>query len=305
MTPVRGPRGSGRSPGAVPRLLAGRAVGVVGLGQVGGSILRSLSGHRPAIELLGFDRRSDIARSVRRHATWCRSLDDLVARADVVILSLPIQAMAGALRSVARCAAGRRRRGRLLVCDTATVKAAAVDAAERFRDRFDFIGMHPFAGRERNGWEASDPAMFRGSLWVLCAQARRSRAVGRELARLVGAAPVSMDARVHDRIIAETIGLPHALAFAAAGSTRAARRDRGLRGNSWGSLTRVAASDPGMVAGFLHANAANQVGALARLRKNLARLDRALRRPTPRQTLRLLTQWQASSARSRRSGGTS
>jgi prephenate dehydrogenase len=239
---------------------------------------------------------------VRRHAAWCGTLDELAERADVVVLALPIQAIPDVLRSLARCAPSRRRRTRLLVCDTATVKEPAIRAASQFRRQFDFVGLHPFAGRERNGWEASDPALFRGRPWVVCANPGRPRSVSRELISLVGGSPMVMDARVHDRIIAETIGLPHALAFAAEGSVVAATNDHGLRGNSWASLTRVAVSDADMVAGFLHANAANQLVALARVRRNLERVERALRRPTPHEILRLLTRWQARAAAARSHG---
>lgn len=276
-----------------PHLLAGRAVGVVGLGHIGGSLVRSLRAYRPALQVLGFDRRTDIAGEVSRYATWCGSLRELVERADVVVLAVPIQALPRMLASVAAIARRRPGRLKLIVCDTATVKAPAVEAAAPFADAFHFVALHPFAGRERNGWEASDGRLFRGSAWVVCSGPGRARACIRELVRLAGGTPVAMDARAHDRVIAETIGLPHALAFAAAGSLRAGRREAALQGSSWKSLTRVFASDPGMVAGFLHANASNQGRVLARFARELARLERALGQPTPRDMTRLFSRWQS------------
>jgi prephenate dehydrogenase len=102
-----------------------------------------------------------------------------------------------------------------------------------------------------------------------------------------------MDAVEHDRVIAATIGVPHVLAFAAAGNLDRAARHPVLRGRSWASLTRVSVSDTGMVAGFLHGNAAHQLGAVAGLRKALQRVERALRAPSKRPLKRLLARWQS------------
>ena len=271
--------------------LRGRTIGVVGLGQIGGSVVRGLSRLRPGLEVIGHDLRADLAPRVRRFCSWCDRLDDLVAQSDVVMLAVPVPASVRLLPRMARLARQRSARTRLLVCDVGTVKASIVAAAARLRADFDFIGLHPLAGGERNGWDAAEAGLFAGRPFIFCPAGRRQDRLARELIGLLGGRAMRIDARTHDQVVAETIGLPHLVAFAAAGIATPTPAHDLLRGRSWGSLTRVAASDPAMVAGFFHGNGANQIRVLRRLRSRLDTIERALRQPSGRALERWLARW--------------
>lgn len=275
------------------RRLRNHAVGIVGLGQIGGSLFKALSRYRPDLQLYGHDARAEYAAAVRRYGRWCGDLDDLIDACDVVVLAVPADAIITLLPVIAARVQHRPHRRRLLVCDTGTIKAPVVSAARVWRERFDFVGTHPIAGSAHAAWDSADESTFRDHPWVVCPAAPRADARARELVRLAGGTPVVIDARLHDAIVAEAIGAPHVLAYAAAGALRRAGRQDALRGGSWRSLTRVSASDPRMVAGFLHGNAANQIRALRDLRTALDRVERALRAPSPRTLEGLLAVWQA------------
>jgi len=290
---VSHPRPTGPPRGARPRLLKDAAIGVVGTGQIGGSLVRCLSRLRPDIRVCAFDLDASLAPKVRPFARVCRTLDDLVLQSDVVVLAVPVQAAVRLLARIARLAGRRPSRRRLIVCDTSTVKATMVTAAARHLAEFDFVGLHPLAGTEGHGWQAADAALFDGHVVVICCPAgRRAGRAARELVALVGGIPVSMNPRVHDRLAAEGIGLPHVLAFAAAGMRTRAAGDHRLKGGSWRSLTRVAASSPAMVAGFLHGNRDQQLRVLARFRRHLDAVARALRQPSVGRLERRLAEWQ-------------
>jgi prephenate dehydrogenase len=275
-----------------PHLLAGFTVGLVGLGQIGGSIVRRLSTYRPAIAVAGHDLRSDLAGPMRRYGAWCADLDGLVERSDLVVLAVPVPMIVRLLPAIAAASAGRPASRRLVVCDVGTVKDALVKAAARHRSSFDFVGLHPFAGTEGAGWTSAKSALFEGRTIVYCPSNSRPDAIARELVRLLGATPVPMAPRAHDALVAERIGLPHLLAFAAAGLALRRASRGALSAGSWRSLTRVAASDPAMVGGFLHANATLQRAALRSFRARLDRLDRALRDGDAARLDRILAVWQ-------------
>ena len=281
------------------RLLKGSAVGVVGTGQIGGSLLLALGVHRQAIRLLAFDTETQLARRVRRHAAWCRSLTDLVVSCDLIVLAVPVQEVIRLLPQIGRAAAARRARPRLVVCDTATVKTRVIAAAAAHADAFDFVGAHPLAGTERSGWEGAGPGLFTGRAVVICPAGRRATALARELFSLAGGVPVPMAADEHDLRAATGIGLPHVLAFAAAAQSGRQARGPSLQGGSWNSLTRVSQSSPAMVAGFLHANAVHQRRALDTLRARLEIVDRLLRSGSLAGLARQLQKWQAAAAPAR------
>ena len=58
-------------------------------------------------------------------------------------------------------------------------------------------------GREQSGMDAADHEMFRGAPWVLT----RDEPKVTELVRAVGAVPIFLEARRHDRLVA---GVSHA-----------------------------------------------------------------------------------------------
>jgi prephenate dehydrogenase len=275
-----------------PRVLRGATVGIVGTGQVGGSLVRRLSRYRTALTVCAFDRDQALAAQVGRFARFCDSLADLVCESDVVVLAVPVHTAIRLLPRIAALAGRRRSARKLIVFDTGTVKERIVAAAARHEAAFDFVGLHPLAGTEGPGWEAANPAMFDGRAVVMCPARPRAVRVARELVALVGGIPVRMDACEHDRLVAEGIGLPHILAFAAAGMGGRALDGAVLKAGSWRSLTRVAASSADMVAGFLHGNRAHQLRVLAAFSRQLDVVARALRHPSVQPLERRLEAWQ-------------
>jgi len=275
-----------------PRHLKGLTVGVSGLGQIGSSIIRRLAPLRPAIHIAGTDCDASLAAKARRYCRWRSTLDEIVAISDVLILAVPVPAIIELLPEVAAAARTRDRPARLLVTDTGTIKSPVAKAAKRHRKAFDYIGIHPLSGGERNGWRAGRANLFVGDKIVCCEQgAGRNARIARELIALLGAHSVTINAAQHDRMIATTIGLPHLLAYAVQGLPRRAADVERLHGRSWGSLTRVAVSDPAMVSGFLFTNAREQARIARAFRSRLDRLIAALDDPTGKKLESLLRRW--------------
>jgi prephenate dehydrogenase len=278
--------------------LKGLTIGVVGLGQIGSSIVRRLAPLRPAIQIAGTDCDPTLAVKARRYCRWRSTADDVVAISDVLILAVSVPAIIELLPEVATAARSRNRPARLLVTDTGTIKSPAAKAAKRHRKEFDYIGIHPLSGGERNGWQAGRANLFVGDKIVCCEQGTgRNVRIARELIALLGAHPVTINAAQHDRMIATTIGLPHLLAYAVQGLPRRSADIERLHGRSWGSLTRVAASDPAMVSGFLFTNAREQASVARAFRNRLDRLIAALDDPTGKKLEALLRQWRRTASK--------
>lgn len=264
-----------------PSTLRQKTIAVIGLGQIGGSILKRLAETGPKLTLLAHDRDRRLALKVARYAEWVTSLRALVSRSDIVILAVPVPSIVALVDEIAHAMADNKR---LLVLDTGTVAQASHKAAAKYHRRITHLGFHPLAGAEGEGWESSRSDLFAGKRIAVTTTGKSRPAFINDLAKVLGATVMQMTPRAHDRAVAEAIGLPHLLAFAAQGITD----DNPLRAGSWSSLTRVAASNPDMVAGFLSVNAAEQKRAISEFEKELKRFKRALSDKSGKALLKLL-----------------
>jgi prephenate dehydrogenase len=258
-------------------------VAVIGLGLIGGSMLRALAatGHR----VLGYDADPATRATARTAAAqapasgrWqvTPTVRDTVARAELVVLAVPLPAVGGVLDQLVDAGyAG-------LITDVTSVKApvqALVD--ERLHRLAGFVGGHPMAGRETSGFGAADPALFAGCAWVLCLEPRgTSLADWLELAALLtplSARVVPTTAAEHDRAVAAVSHVPHLLASALVSGAADDPLAGTLAAGSFRDGTRVAATRPDLVAAMCGGNAA-AVGAaldvvLDRLRQARAAVD--------------------------------
>ncbi|GAB3321220.1 prephenate dehydrogenase [Geodermatophilus aquaeductus] len=235
-------------------------VGVVGLGQLGGSLAAALVA--AGREVSGWD-----VDPAAREAAAARGVRVTQELGGVVVLAVPLPAMAGALD-------GLDVDPDATVTDLGSVKVpvlASVGAALGGR----FVGGHPMAGTERSGHGATDPGLFRGARWALCLEP------GTDLRRWLRAAEVALDAGAevvpvtateHDDAVAAISHVPHLLAAAlAAAAGEAGPLALALAAGSFRDGTRVAGSDPAFVIAMVEGNAGPTAAALARVR---AQLDR-------------------------------
>lgn len=242
-------------------------VAIVGAGQVGTMLGLALRASGAAREVTVFDRDPEVAsRSVARGAAH-RASEHLDLDAEVVILALPVSAI---VEIIVRDGPGLR--PGTLVIDTGSAKRAVVAAMGRLDPGVHAIGGHPLAGTERRGPEGADPGALRGATFALCPVRDDPEALrlARALVAAMGARALVLDAATHDRAVARTSALPHLLAFALARATAPLGADvQALAASGYRGATRLAQSDPRMVAAFLVANSVETRAAVAELRRSL------------------------------------
>jgi prephenate dehydrogenase len=256
-----------------------RRVAIVGAGLIGGSIGLALRRRAPRVRVVAVDRPAALRRALRRGAAHegAPSLARGLRGADLIVLAAPVDAILDLLPRLPRLADPGA-----AITDVAGTKEAVLRAARRAGLARRFVGGHPMAGSERSGVAHADPGLFRGATWIVCAAGADRSAIHRvrALARLLGARPVVMDARRHDRLAARLSHLPQlaSVALVNAAARGAGRGAAGLAGPAFRQMSRVAASDPGLWRGILATNRRAAAAALADLARETARLRRALGR---------------------------
>jgi prephenate dehydrogenase len=166
------------------------------------------------------------------------------------------------------------------VTDVGSTKAAVCAAAP---DRVRFIGGHPVCGSEARGAEHASAGLFQGATWFLTPVTETDPARYRTLHAFVaalGAVPLAVAPQAHDRLLALTSHLPHALAnllLNHAGTTRVNGHEAlDAAGGSLKDMTRVAGANPRIWVDIFLENADELRASLAEHRRRTEELERAL-----------------------------
>lgn len=241
------------------------SIAVLGLGLIGGSLLRRLEDR----DAVGFDA-DEATRAAARDAGLpvTDSIAEAVTGRDLIVVAVPLPAVSRLLDDVDASAAPDT-----LLTDVVSVMAPVQALAAERVPRLRLVTGHPMAGTERSGFAASDPQLFDGAAWPLAVEPDTDLAGWLAVADLVtaiGARVVPCTADGHDAAVALVSHLPHVLAASLAAAAAGDPLARALAAGSFRDATRVAATRPELTAAMSEANS----GAL------LAALDDARRRIT-------------------------
>ncbi len=188
-----------------------RAVCVIGLGLIGGSVLRAAA--RSGRPVWGAASSSSDTSAALAAGYGVMSTEDALERAAeedaLVVVAVPLPAVEGVLRAVASVAP------LCWLTDVVSVKEPVADLVARIVPTARYAGGHPMAGRSVSGWESGSAALFDGAPWVVVADEETSLPAWREAAALAldcGAHVVPTTASEHDAAVARVSHLPHVLA---------------------------------------------------------------------------------------------
>ncbi|PRQ10304.1 prephenate dehydrogenase [Corynebacterium sp. 13CS0277] len=247
-----------------------RPVCILGLGLIGGSLLRDLAAADVAV--FGYNRSPSGARAARGEGFDVS--DDLTAtltRAEdtgaLIVLAVPMPAIPGLLDAIATHAP------HCGITDVVSVKAQVWEevCARGMQDRY--VGGHPMAGTADSGWSAAQQGLFDGAAWVVTFDRAMKPGSSRDvdphlpqewidlwvdvatLATLVGAQVIPARVEQHDKAVARISHLPHVLAetLAIVGDTGGALT-LSLAAGSFRDGTRVAGSSPSLVRAMCETN---------------------------------------------------
>jgi prephenate dehydrogenase len=202
------------------------------------------------------------------------SLAEAVAGAELAVVAAPVASLPAEVDAVL-LASGTG----TTVTDVGSTKGAITSSVTDAR----FIGGHPVCGSEARGPAHATGELFRGATWFLtpvaATEPNRYRTLHGFVASL-GAVPIAVDPLAHDRLVALTSHLPHALAnllLNQAGSSRIEGHDPlEAAGGSLRDMTRVAGANPRIWVDIFLDNADALVSALGEHRRRIEQVERAL-----------------------------
>ncbi len=241
------------------------AVGIVGLGLMGGSLALALRAKNACRTIVAVTRNARTRQDALERRAVDAAGDDLrlLAEADIIILTTPVRTSIEQLPYVGQVA-----KAGAIVMDFGSTKRDITHTMQALPAHLEPIGAHPMCGKETRGFESADAHLYRNAVFVLTPLGRTSPETlvqTQSLATAIGARPLVLDAERHDRIVAVISHLPFALASALITTTdEYAQTDDLLYTLAAGGLrdtSRLAASSTTMMLDILLTNHDNVAAA--------------------------------------------
>lgn len=216
-------------------------VGMVGLGLIGGSIVKSARKYTGSI-IFGTDLdKNTLERAISEGTLDGELTPQNMGDCDIVMVAIPPVATKNWIEANAESLSGTT------LVDLCGVKRYICDAARPLAKKhgFCFVGGHPMAGKEVSGYENASADLFKNASMILTPEDVCEKTVEwlKEFFLSLGFGRVTLsDPEEHDAIISYTSQLAH-IASNAYIKSPSAQRQMGFSAGSYKDLTRVAKLD--------------------------------------------------------------
>lgn len=214
-------------------------IAVVGMGIIGGSFCKAFKKYTHHY-IIGINR----TQSTLQQAFDCGAIDEKgteesLGKADVVIMALYPQATVDYIEKY-----GSYLKKGCIVTDSSGIKTEICPQMVALSKKygFTFVGSHPMAGKETNGFSSADADLYKGASYIIvpCEADKGAVKTLSDLAMEINFGQIKLSTpEEHDRMIAFTSQLPHVLACSYVLSP-CCKNHKGFSAGSYHDVSRVA-----------------------------------------------------------------
>mgnify|MGYP001112289248 CR=1 FL=1 len=225
-----------------------RKITIVGMGLIGGSLALALKKIGYTGQVTGSDRDDDIlnqALQMQAVDVATSNAEEAVLDADLVIIAVSVGQYMEVFKEI-----GPFLKEGAIVTDVGSVKNYAIEIATRYLPQYvEFLGGHPMAGSEKDGFRAASPYLYENAYYFLTPMAQNTDSTIIKLKsfiRSLGAYPICTNALEHDRIVARISHMPHLSAVLLVNLLGQGKSDHYLSfaGGGFRDTTRIASGNP-------------------------------------------------------------
>lgn len=254
-----------------------RIITIVGLGVVGGSYALALS--KKGYTVFGVNRSQeslDAALSAGAIKEGAHSPEEFFAKSDIIIIALYPNQIVEYLEKY-----GKYIKNGCLVSDVAGIKSCFVDRiVGGIPSGCEFLFCHPMAGREKRGFKYADDKVLQGANFLIArtdSTSEHAVTLMSDLAKDIGFGNVRItDVATHDKVIAYTSQLPHAIAVSLINSDDEDSDTASFIGDSYRDLTRIANINEDLWSELFLGNRDNLIATITSFEEQLGAIKKAL-----------------------------
>ena len=230
-------------------------ISIIGLGLIGGSIAKALKTSDREFSISAFDRDEVLINAIDQKVID-KKLSDIyeALTSDIILLCLPLNRNLEVFKKLAP-----NLNETTIISDVSGVKLTFQKKWESFQSKGIYIGGHPMAGKEKCGFENSDPLLFENSVYIVTEDLNKNPKLHafRDIIELLGANILFIPPKQHDVIAASVSHLPQLLAVTLV-NTASLKTDEynflDLAAGGFRDLTRIASSNFSIWEDVIHQN---------------------------------------------------
>ncbi len=252
-------------------------VSIIGLGLIGGSIAKALKNFSVDYNIFAFDR-PDVLNKALSQKVIDKKLDSIEdsLESDLIFICLPVDESKNVFKSLI----DKLKTGQILtdVCGVKSIFQEIWD--QKKRDGF-YIGGHPMTGKEKGGFENSDPLLFENCIYILNDSAKECPKIDSftTILHQLGARITFLNPKVHDIIVASVSHLPQLVSVSLINS--ASLKDSDLNffdyaAGGFRDMTRIASSEFSIWEPVVFENKKNIIQAIDNFISNLEQIKTSI-----------------------------
>ena len=233
-------------------------IAFIGLGLIGGSIARAIRKTRPDIRIMAYMRSRSRLEQARKEGivdVILDGIDENLRECDLIFLCTPVEYNAGYLSAIRPYL----KQG-ALITDVGSTKSGIHEEIRRQGLEYCFVGGHPMAGSEKTGYENSTDHLLENAYYIVTPPEGKNSSRPQDLssnaerivavAKTIGAIPLVLDYREHDKVVAAISHLPHLIASSLVNLVKDNDTSDGIMkqvaAGGFKDITRIASSSPEM-----------------------------------------------------------
>ena len=224
-------------------------IGVIGIGFLGGSLVKSLSKSDKVNEIIALDKNVDSLKKAYEDKViteYTTEVDESFKKCDIVFICTPVSFVTDYAKELKKYV-----KTECIITDTGSTKKTILEKTSKLD--IEFIGGHPMVGSERIGYETSQELLFENSYYIITKNDKnnpKSIATLKELILDIGGIPIIIDEDKHDYVTAAISHVPHIVAASLVKLVKELDDEREtmktLAAGGFKDITRIASSDPTM-----------------------------------------------------------
>ena len=222
---------------------------VVGLGLIGGSILKTIKELNIPLEVYGLDLDEEVTKEAN-NIGLINNIDNQLKKVEedcLIVFSVPSLSIEGAYKLIE----DSFNEEKVIFTDTFSSKSKLFEFLEsNTKVGEKFVMSHPIAGSEKSGLANYNSLLFKDKLVVLSSlnKEKDNKKLNqvKSFWELLGSRVTILDPLEHDKVFSKTSHLPHVIAFALMHYLEKELGNKVFKysGGSLESYTRIASSDP-------------------------------------------------------------